>query len=299
MNALPRRKFVQQSIKGASSLALLPFLNASCMTANQPLPYADTIGLQLYTLRFQLEEDTPTTLSALKEMGYQQVELMDIAQDQEQLKIARDLGLQVNSSFFNWTAITGKGEKVEDIDRVIDLAKKAQLSHLVFGYIPKADRQTLADYHHVIEGLQAAGEKCNKEGIQLCYHHHSFEFEPIDGIVPFELLMDELDPKYVQFELDVFWASIGGYDPLALMDRLAGRIRLLHLKDKQKGATDEYDESEIPHEAFKALGRGEIPITAILDKASELQIDHCFVEQDWSPAPLASVKHSYHFMQGS
>lgn len=299
MGSLPRRKFLHQSLKGASSVALFPFFNASCMSTNQPLPFADTIGLQLYTLRFQLEEDTPGTLAALKEMGYHQVELMDITQDQEKLKIARDLGLTVNSSFFNWTAITGKGEKVEDIDRVIDQAKAAQLSHLVFGYIPKEDRQTLADYHHVIDGLQAAGEKCNSLGIQLCYHHHSFEFEPIEGVVPFEMLMEKLDPQYVQFELDVFWASIGGYDPLVLMDRLAGRIRLLHLKDKQQGAADEFDESEIPHEAFKALGRGEVPIKAILDKAEELKIDHCFVEQDWSTDPLASVKHSYHYMQGS
>lgn len=298
MITLPRRDFVRQGLFGATSLALLPYLNTSCMS-DHPLPYAKQIGLQLYTLRFQLEEDTPGTLAALKDMGYQQVELMDIVQDQEKLKIARDLGLTVNSSFFNWTAITRKGEEVEDIDRVIDQAKAAQLSHLVFGYIPKEDRGTLDDYHHVIDGLLAAGEKCNKEGIQLCYHHHSFEFEPIDGVVPFELLMDKLDAELVQFELDVFWASIGGYDPLELMDRLAGRIRLLHLKDKQAGTVDEFDESEIPHEAFQALGKGIVPIKTILQKAQELQVDHCFVEQDWSPTPLSSVKHSYQYMQGA
>ncbi len=266
---------------------------------NHPLPYADTIGLQLYTVRFQLEEDTPGTLAALKHLGYHQVELMDITQDQDKLKIARDLGLAVNSSFFNWTAITGKGEQPENIDRVIDSAVSAELSHLVFGYIPKEDRNTLDDYRHVIDGLQAAGEKCQKEGIQLCYHHHSFEFEPIDGVVPFELLMEKLDPEYVQFELDVFWASIGGYDPLELMDRLEGRIRLLHLKDKKRGAADEFDESAIPHEVFQALGQGEVPMPSIIDKALALKIDHCFVEQDWSPAPLASVKQSYDYMQGA
>ena len=151
----------------------------------------------------------------------------------------------------------------------------------------------------MIDGLLAAGEKCKQAGIQLCYHHHSFEFEAIDGVVPFELLMEKLDPELVQFELDVFWASIGGYDPLNLMDRLQGRIRLLHLKDKQKGAADEFDESAIPHEAFQALGKGEVPIKEILQKAVDLKIDHCFVEQDWSPAPLASIKHSYHYMQGA
>ncbi len=291
-----RRKFLHQSALGGAALSLAPFLNLSCMS-NKGLPYADTIGLQLYTLRFQLEEDTPGTLAALKKMGYHQVELMDIRQDQEQLKIARDLGLAVNSSFFNWTAITGRGENPENLDRVIETAEASKLSHLVFGYIPKEDRGTIDDYLRIIEGLNQAGEQCQAAGMQLCYHHHSFEFGPIEGQVPFELLIEKLDPNLVKFELDVFWASIGGYDPLALMDRLQGRIRLLHLKDKKTGAADEFDESVIPHDVYKELGQGEIAMTAIIDKAVALNVEHCFVEQDRSPDPLKSVQQSLHFME--
>lgn len=283
-----RRKFLHQSALGGAALSLAPFLNLSCMS-NKGLPYADTIGLQLYTLRFQLEEDTPGTLAALKKMGYHQVELMDIRQNQEQLKIARDLGLAVNSSFFNWTAITGRGENPESLDRVIETAEASKLAHLVFGYIPKEDRGTIDDYLRIIEGLNKAGEQCQAAGMQLCYHHHSFEFGPIEGQVPFELLIEKLDPNLVKFELDVFWASIGGYDPLALMDRLQGRIRLLHLKDKKTGAADEFDESVIPHDVYKELGQGEIEMTAIIDKAVALNVEHCFVEQDRSPNPLKSV----------
>ncbi len=173
------------------------------------------------------------------------------------------------------------------------------MSHLVFGYIPKEDRKVLDDYHHIIDGLLAAGKKCKEEGIQLCYHHHSFEFEPLNGAVPFELLMEKLDPELVQFELDIFWASIGGYDLLRLMERLSDRIRLLHVKDKQEGIANEFDESAVPHEAFQALGQGIVPIKDILQKAEELKIDHCSVEQDWSEAPLASVERSYQFIQGA
>jgi len=293
-----RRKFLHQSALGGAALSLAPFLNLSCMS-NKGLPYADTIGLQLYTLRFQLEEDTPGTLAALKKMGYHQVELMDIRQDQEQLKIARDLGLAVNSSFFNWTAITGRGENPESLDRVIETAEASKLAHLVFGYIPKEDRGTIDDYLRIIEGLNKAGEQCQAAGMQLCYHHHSFEFGPIEGQVPFELLIEKLDPNLVKFELDVFWASIGGYDPLALMDRLQGRIRLLHLKDKKTGAADEFDESVIPHDVYKELGQGEIAMTAIIDKAVALNVEHCFVEQDRSPNPLKSVQQSLHFMEAT
>jgi len=293
-----RRKFLHQSALGGAALSLAPFLNLSCMS-NKGLPYADTIGLQLYTLRFQLEEDTPGTLAALKKMGYHQVELMDIRQNQEQLKIARDLGLAVNSSFFNWTAITGRGENPESLDRVIETAEASKLAHLVFGYIPKEDRGTIDDYLRIIEGLNKAGEQCQAAGMQLCYHHHSFEFGPIEGQVPFELLIEKLDPNLVKFELDVFWASIGGYDPLALMDRLQGRIRLLHLKDKKTGAADEFDESVIPHDVYKELGQGEIAMTAIIDKAVALNVEHCFVEQDRSPNPLKSVQQSLHFMEAT
>lgn len=265
-------------------------------------PYLQTIGLQLYTLRDQLEQDAEGTLRALADMGYQQVELMDTRQIAKLKPIADDLGLAVHSSFLLWTTITGNWDVVPhekdqsfSFEKVLEQANSAKLDHLVFGYMMKEERSTIDQYKRYCDLLNEAGAKAKAAGIQLCYHNHSFEFGAIDGVIPFDVLTERLDPELVPFELDVFWVSIGGQDPIAMMEKLRGRIRLLHLKNKKQGMPTNYDEAAVPKEAFRELGNGVINIPAIVKKAEEIGVKYCFVEQDQSPDPINSVGESISF----
>ena len=260
--------------------------------------------MQLWSVRNQIEADPAGTLKALAEMGYKQIELMDTRQIEKLKPIADDLGLKINSSFMLWTTLTGNWDLVPhekdqtySFDKILEEANGAGLSHLVFGYLMKGERDTLDHWKQRCDELNEAGIKAKEAGIQLCYHNHSFEFGPIEREIPFEILIDRFDPKMVQFELDVFWASIGGYDPVQLTERIVDRIGLLHLKDKLVETPVIFDEGKVPEKAFKELGNGVVDLPTIIKIAEKAKIKYCFVEQDHSPDPLKSVRESVEYMQ--
>ena len=298
-----RRQFLKKTALAGAGLALMNFQNLGCMNPKEN-PYLSTIGLQLWSVRDQMEADPKGTLTALSKMGYKQVETMDVRHLAELKPMADDLGLDIKSSHFLWTTLTQRWDLVPHekdqqyaFEQVVETAQKNGISHLVLAYLMGEERNSLDAYKARIEEMNKASEVSQSAGIQLCYHNHSFEFIKYDGQVPYELMIERLDPKGVQFELDVFWAQIGGYDPVKLTQRLADRIRLLHLKDLQSGTPVMYDEGKVPHEAFKELGNGVVDIAKIVDIAMAEGIDYCFVEQDWSDDPLKSMEQSVRFFE--
>ena len=269
-------------------------------------PYVDQIGVQLYTVRNQMAEDPLATLKAIKEAGYAQVEGGDPATYAEMAPMLDDLGLASYSTFFPWPYLTGRWDLVKsegmepsekDFAGVVETAQKFGMKYLVFGYMRKEERQTLDDYHQIAEALNKAGEQCNDAGIKLCYHNHAFEFEPIDGTVPYDVLMNETDADKLHFELDVFWASLAGHEPIPLMEKLGERMTLLHLKNKKAGTPLIYDESTVPVDAFQELNDGVIDIQDILVLADKFGVSQCFVEQDQSPDPLQSIAQSFNYLR--
>jgi len=303
---MKRREFLAKGSAATLSLGLAaPLQNLIAMDA--PATYVSEIGLQLYTVRNQLAADFSGTLAAIKEAGYWQVEAMDMDQLPQLLPIAQDLGLQVKSAFFKWPFITGNWDLVKPdgmnpppkgygFENLVGDAAKNGIEYLIFGYMKPQERDSLDEYKRVIEQLNRAGEVCKEAGVKLCYHNHSFEFGPIGGTVPYELLIAGFEPELIRFELDIFWASLGGYDPIKLMKRLDGRIRLLHLKDKKKGVPVMYDEQTVPYDTFKELGNGEINIRKVLKLAEKIGVEQCMVEQDQSPDPLSSIKTSRKYL---
>lgn len=299
---MSRRNALKTSLLAGTSLALMPVEHYANVLA--PEGYLDQIGLQLWTVRDQLAQDFEGTIRTVQQAGYRQVEAMGLDQLPRLQPIAKDLGLSIKSSFMTWTVLTGRWELVGGApspmpteESVIETAKQYGLEYLVFGYLRPEERQTLDQYKELIEKLNRFGQKCQQAGLKLCYHNHSFEFGKIEGQVPFELLIKGLDPQFVQFELDVFWASLGGYDPLKLMKKMQGQIRLLHLKDKLVGAPVQHDESKVPVETFKELGNGEVAIDKIVRLARKLGVEQCIVEQDQSPAPLKSIGQSMEYLR--
>jgi sugar phosphate isomerase/epimerase len=111
------------------------------------------------------------------------------------------------------------------------------------------------------------------------------------------VLIERLDPKGVKFELDVFWASIAGWDPIETMNRLGDRMAQIHLKDKRKGEPVIYANEATPEEAFKELGNGVIDIPAVIQLAEKYDVAHCHVEQDHSEDPLVSIEKSMTYLR--
>jgi len=258
-----------------------------------------TLGLQLYTLRNQLAKDVPGTIKAVADAGYYQVELMRVVGDEPIFEAARDHGLRVTSAMFDWKTLVSPDEPgVPSFQETLDAAVEQKLEYLVIPYVGKGHRETADQLKALAGRANRAGEACRKAGIQLCYHHHSFEFAKLpDGATGWEVFVREFDPALVKFEIDVFWAAIGGLDPVATIRGLKGRVAQLHLKDLLKGTPTTHDESKVPKDAFQEVGRGIIDWPAVLAAGQFAGATQCHVEQDQSPDPIASIGQSIRYLK--
>ncbi len=296
---MKRRTFIRTS-SGIAVAGLAASLARPLQAFLEDSKYKSTLGLQLWTVRNQMAEDQAKTLEAVRDAGYYQVELMDVSDAKALLPICKDLGLKVTSAFMNWQAICNPGNKdAPQLESILEDASTAGLKHLVFGYIGKGHRETADQFKAHAEACNQFGELCNKAGMQLCYHNHSFEFAKVAGEeTGFDIFMKQFDHDKCKFELDVFWAQIGGWDPIETLKKLKGRVTQVHLKDLKKDTPIILDEGKVPHEAFKECGNGTIDMAKVLATSEEIGVEQCHVEQDQSPNPIQSIGQSIKHLNG-
>lgn len=284
---MKRRQFL-----GATAAATIAISTPRLWALDPNNQYRKEIGIQLYTLRNQIDKDVKATLQSVADAGYQQVELYGFPDCQPMIDAAQAAGLAIHSTHFAWNSVVNPDDKgVPPFSEIIDKANQAGLKHLVIPYLEDRNRKSLDDYRQLAERCNKAAEQCKQAGIQLAYHNHAFEFKPMkDGKTGYEVLIEEFSPD-MHFEVDVFWIKVGGKDPVDMIRRLKGRVSQLHLKDLNSSiATPNY--GGIPNEAFEELGDGVIPVEPIIDAAAEAGVKICHVEQDQSPDPLASIRQS-------
>lgn len=291
---MQRRTFLQ-----AAGATLAALAGRRLYAAPAPESYVKTLGLQLYTLRDQLAHDLAGTLRAVAQAGYYQVELMKVVDGQDVARAARDLGLHVSSSMIDAETLVHPDKAgVPSLDRTLEAAADLQLQFLVIPYIGRDARQTVDQMKVFAQRANRAGQACRDAGIQLCYHHHSFEFAPLaGGTTGWDVLVHECDPELVKFEIDTFWAAMGGLDPVQAIRELGGRVAQLHLKDLPAGTAVNYDEGSVPREVFLAVGEGRLDWPAVLAAARAAGVVQCHVEQDHSPDPLASIVRSIEYLK--
>lgn len=293
-----RRQFTKTALAASLATMTLPRVLHAAGPAGRR--YLSTIGLQLWTVRNPLAQDAAGTLRAVKDAGYVQVELMNTASAAQIAPLAREVGLNITSSMIDWTSlVTPSAANVPPLSDALATAKAHGLKYLVFGYIGKGHRETVKQMSALAAAANAFGRQCRDAGVQLCYHHHSFEFAPLDDgkTTGWEIFVREFDPALVKFEIDVFWAAIGGLDPVKALRDLKGRVAQVHLKDLAQGTATEWDEGKVPHGAFKELGQGGLDMRRIIETCDETGVDQCHVEQDQSPDVLASIATSARFLR--
>jgi sugar phosphate isomerase/epimerase len=251
------------------------------------------IGVQLYTVRNVLPQKPAETLRAIEAIGYREIEATYGGLDQIWPAIR---GAHLNPVSVHLDNTLMNAGKEDELGRAIDQAKKWDFTYAVFPYVPPAERGGLDKFRELSDKLNRAGEKCRAAGLRFCYHNHAFEFQPMEGATGFQVMADRLDPKLCAFEMDCFWVSVAGHDPVELLRRLSGRVALLHLKDKAQGTPVRYNES-VDRSAFKEVGRGALDWPAILRAAESAGVQHYFVEQDQTPGdPLESLRQSLGYL---
>ncbi len=278
---ISRRRFFQ-----SSSLA-------AALSASARARKLQTIGVQLYTVRNVLPQKPAETLRAIDAIGYREAEF-NYTDAEKILPAMRATHLKPVSMHLD-LKIGMQGSETE-IAHMVEGIKAGGVSYAVFPYVPPADRGGLDKTRAFADRLNRIGRKCQAAGLTFCYHNHCFEFEPIEGTTRFQLMMESTDKNLVNLEMDAFWVSVGGHDPVEILQKMAGRVPLMHLKDKAKGTPVMYKES-VPPATFKEVGNGVLDWPKILRAANAAGVKHYFVEQDQTPGdPLDSLRQSYAYL---
>jgi sugar phosphate isomerase/epimerase len=279
---MPRREFVELLAAGAAGLSARP-------SAILPRPSRlDRIGLQLYTVRDLLKQDFEGTLARVAEIGYLEVEFAGyFDHTPEQIRAALDRHhLNAPSAHVPFEAIE------HGWDATLHTASLVGHQYLVCAWIPEERRHTVDDWHAIADQLNRAAAACRDAGLRFAYHNHSYEFVPLDGRLPYDILLEHTDPALVRLELDLFWITFGGGDPLAYFTRYPGRFPLVHVKDMTpKPAPD-----VAPERVMMDVGRGSIDWRRIFARARQAGIEHYFVEHDQPADPFASIRASYDYL---
>lgn len=251
------------------------------------------LGVQLYTVRNIIGKDPVAVLKAIQEIGFTEIEAT-YGNLHEIWAAVKQTGLKPVSVHIDFAIFKAGGSKLDD---ALADVKKLGFEYAVVPYIPVPDRGGLDVFKSLAQMLNTSGQQAKAHGLKLCYHNHAFEYKTLpDGLMGLDVLMNDTDKSLVGLELDIFWASVAGHDPVAILKKFTGRIPLLHLKDKAPGLPTQYNEN-VPAATFKEIGNGSIDIPAVLAAADPEGVRHYFVEQDQSPDPIVSLRESYNYLQ--
>ncbi len=277
---IKRRTFV----KNMAALSALSMLKPSHIFASAPKK--KMIGIQLYTIRDLVKEDFIGTLNKLSNIGYNSIEAAGYADGKfygyapkEYKQILNDMGLTPMSSH--------SGINTQNAGQIAEDTLSAGMPYLVLPWISQ-DWRTADGYKKLAEDLNSIGETCKKAGLSFAYHNHDFEFVETEGIIPYNMLLDQTNPDYVTMQLDLYWMAYAGQDPLDYFKAYPGRFELWHVKDmddtESRGSTE--------------IGSGILDITAYFKNRKLSGMQHYFVEQEaFSMDPMDSVAMSFKYLK--
>ena len=250
------------------------------------------IGLQLYSLREQFKKDVPATLDEVQRFGIKYVELAGTynvppEQFKEQLN-AR--GIQAVSAHFPFERFR------DDVEGIARESKALGVKYAGCAWIPHQGDFNEKTCREAAAVFNRAGEALAKHGLKFFYHTHGYEFQPHGQGTLFDLLMTETHPKYVTYEMDIFWIVHPGQDPAKLLEKYGKRWELMHLKDMRKGTPTGLltGGSDVKNDA--ALGAGQIDLPAVLSAAKKVGVKWYFIE-DESPVSEQQIPQSLRFLE--
>jgi sugar phosphate isomerase/epimerase len=254
-------------------------------------PYNKPVGVQLYTVRDDLEKGVRGTITKVAQIGYKEVEVYDLYGMTAKAfgQILKDNGLTTPSGHYMTKHIKGDWHK-----HIAD-AKELGMKYMVNAILEPEERKSFDDYKRLVELFNKAAEPVQKAGMTYAYHNHNFEFKKYDDTTAYDYLLKNLEPK-IQFEMDCFWVTHAGLDPVALFRKHPGRFPLLHIKDlKDKPAPTQ--ELDAKMGLFAEVGSGTINWKRIFAAAPKGGMKHFYVEQDYCERPvLESIKMSYEYL---
>ena len=251
-------------------------------------------GLALYTVRNDMKQDAKATLQAVADAGYKNIEAAGYADGKFYGMAPADFKAYLNKLNLRPISAHQGSVTLENADAMMADVKAAGFEYFVVPIPPMGhfiyDQETksmgMTGGAAKLAGiLNTLGEKAHAAGLKLLYHNHDFEFvEDKEGVVPIDYLLENTDPKYVNYQMDLFWVTKAGVDPIAYFEKYPGRFISWHVKDMDKKGR------------FAPVGTGTIDFSRILSKKELSGMKFYMVEQDQTfdgLEPLEAIKISH------
>lgn len=292
-----RRDFIRLSSQLATGLVLVP---AACKLMpkkdeNKGVDNTvvdgkiDQFGLQLYTLRDDMPKDPKGILTQVASYGYKQIESyegqkgMFWGMSNTEFKSFLDgLGMIIVSSHCEIT---------KDLEKKANEAAAIGMKYLICPWI--GPQKTIDAYKQKAALFNQCGETCKKAGIRFAYHNHDYSFQPLEGQIPQDVLMNNTDPSLVDYQMDVYWVVTAGQDPISWFKKYPNRFTLAHVKDRQKGAALSNKEASV------VVGQGSIDWPSVLKEGKKQGVKYYIVEQEKyeGTTPLKAVEADAQYMK--
>ena len=274
-------------------IALLALVFPLCVSAQNKPVYTSPLGVQAYTFRNSWANGIEATLDTIAAFGITEMEGGPIkGMTTEELKKQLDKrGIKMPSIG------AGYDELVKDPSETIKNAKILGAKYVMVAWIPHGKEGfDLETAKKAVKDFNQAGKALKSQGITLCYHNHGYEFVPYENGTLFDYLVENTDPKYVSFEMDILWTQFPGQDPAKLLEKYGKRWKLMHLKDLKKGVVGNLS-GGTPKTNDVALGTGQIAIKEVLIAAKKAGVKHYFIE-DESPSYLKQIPQTITYIKG-
>jgi sugar phosphate isomerase/epimerase len=246
-----------------------------------PRRKVEHIGLQLYTVRDLMKADMPGTLARVAAIGYKEVEFAGYFG-----RTPREVHELLERNHLSSPSSHVPLDSLQNWQKTLDDAKVVGHKWVTIPWIPEEKRGTLDGWKSFAAQFNRAAAQAKSSGLRFAYHNHDFEFKPIDGVKPFDILLSETDPKLVDFEMDLYWVKFAGGDPLDYFNRFPHRFPLVHVKDS----------AGPPDNKMVDVGQGKIDFRAIFAQSEKAGIKRYIVEHDQPADPIATIRNSYNYL---
>lgn len=278
-----RRDFIKKSALLATGATTLPLINKACSESEKPV--TKEIGVQLWSVREQLEQNFEQTLTKVADIGFDYVEAFglnptgifpNLVTANQLERTVSQLGMRVASCHAGYF-------QAEDTQAVLEVSNRIGTDWTIIAWIGEEVRE---DYYAVAENLNKIGEQFKGSGIGFGYHNHDFEFfETANNEIPMEILLQNTDPELVSFQADLYWFTKAGVDPMEFINRYPGRFVSYHVKD----ANEELEQTTV--------GEGIIDFETILNQNEEVGIQYVFVEDERTNTPIKNIEAGHDFLK--
>ncbi len=286
---MKRRIFLRNSAMASLAYTILPSCGSSETASERHYKY----GLQLYTVRDEMPQGLDKVLEKIASVGYESLEMYGYNEGQyfghdmaaTKALLQKHNLVSPSAHVYNPPFLF---EGKDDIwKKAVEDANVLGQNYLIVPWLQEDKRGSVDGYKRLALRLNQAAEMCKAGGLKFAYHNHDFEFAPIDGTTGFDIICKETDASMVNLELDLFWVVYSGKDPKQMMQDLAGRVKLWHIKDMNPETRTNIE-----------IGKGSIDFTSLMAEARSWGVEHYYVEQEnYTVSPYDSIEKSFAYMK--